>query len=128
MADHDLSRRQVFKQVGAAISITPVAAAALQVTGADAVLLQAEREVVVLLDRIRSDYSNPACDAMLDRVFALDKTIAQTPPTSLAGAAAKLRRLLDPELGIATGEGVGDVESLTQVLAVVEQTLAGGNA
>jgi hypothetical protein len=38
----------------------------------------------------------------------------------MAGVKAKLRRLLDPETGIAVGEGDSDVLALQKILAFLE--------
>jgi len=53
-----------------------------------------------------------------DRIWELDKIIAKTPPVTLAGAAVKLRRLLDPDLGMEIGESEDDFPSIRQVLSL----------
>jgi hypothetical protein len=50
----------------------------------------------------------------------LDRLIARRRPCTLAGAAVKLRRLLDPETGIVVGTSPLDVTSLAQVLALID--------
>jgi|GraSoiStandDraft_5_1057265.scaffolds.fasta_scaffold73593_2 hypothetical protein len=52
--------------------------------------------------------------------FAVDRQILTTPPTSMAGVKAKLRRLLDPEIGIEIGGGDNDVLALQQILAFLD--------
>jgi hypothetical protein len=53
------------------------------------------------------------------KVDRLDRLIAIRPPHTLVGAAVKLRRLLDPETGIAVGTNPSDITSLAQILALI---------
>ena len=58
-----------------------------------------------------------------NRVFALDKWIAVTAPSTLAEVATKLRRLADPEIGIGVGDAEEDAISVRQMLAFIEAKL-----
>jgi hypothetical protein len=95
----------------------------------DAGLIEGERRIheldprrQALNDDLRTtrgieEISNIVFDAMCE----LDKRIATTPATTLAGAAVKLRRLLHPELGLPAGEQETDIPCLHQILSVIEQ-------
>ena len=58
------------------------------------------------------------------RIFALESWTASMPPSSLAEAAIKLRRLADPEIGLDAGESEEDALSVRQVLAFIDVLLA----
>jgi hypothetical protein len=98
----------------------------------DAVLLQAERELDVLASKsaalllienppeVDSDGYPVGWQGLRDQITELDEMIAITPASTLAGAAVKLRRLLDPEVGIAGGNKDTDEPCLRQILATIE--------
>jgi hypothetical protein len=92
----------------------------------DAELIAAEQELRRLLDEGRDiDEADPALTERWGRIGQLFEIINATEPTTLAGCAAKLRFLADPEIGMAVGDREDDVPSMRQVLAFIEQ-LAGG--
>lgn len=89
----------------------------------DAWLIEAGRRVVELLDlanELGGNPDDPRVDGALDLVFGLDEAIAMREPSSLAGAAVKLQRLLDPELGMGTTISALNLCSLRQVLRLLE--------
>jgi hypothetical protein len=99
-------------------------------TADDAVILAAEQEIAALLARFHA-IGGDAVDEDEDnriwkRVWDLEKMIAKAPPATLAGAAVKLRRLLDPVLGMEIGENDGDIPCLRQILTLLEH-LAGSS-
>jgi len=59
-----------------------------------------------------------------DPVFDLYDRIMATEPRSLHGAAVKLRVILDPDIGIPSGESEVDIPGLQQVLAFIEREVA----
>jgi len=74
----------------------------------------------------RAKYQSEAGDdgawtATMNEVFRLDQVITTTPALTVAGAAVKLRRLLDPEPGLANGHKDTDAPCLRQILAAIEQ-------
>jgi hypothetical protein len=81
----------------------------------DAEMLAAERE---LAER-RKAKSKPDDDAA-DPLFEIYDQIMMSEPRSLVGTAVKLRVLLDPDIGIASGLSPNDVPALRQILAVIE--------
>lgn len=87
----------------------------------DAGLIDAEAEIARLLDRAGRMPSDEASAALLFEVDRLDRAIATTPPRTLGGAAVKLRRLLDPETGMAVGANPSEITALAQVLALLER-------
>jgi hypothetical protein len=89
----------------------------------DLAILAAEAEIIGLLARGRIA-SEEVYDAIYLRALALDEVIAKAAPRTLAGALVKLRRLLDPEIGIEVGPGANDISSLRQVLAFLERLYA----
>jgi len=94
----------------------------------DAGLIAAEQEIAALRKKqadLRAAGDDGDHDEIGDRAMALETWIAQTAPDTMIGAAVKLRRLAD-ESGLEAGAGHGDVESVRQVLAVVERELASG--
>jgi hypothetical protein len=99
-----------------ALGVTSAATAAAH---PDAVLIAAERQIAVL----RAELFDDPDDDAYDPVWELEDVIACTPAATLIGAAVKLRRLLDPDLGLETGAKEHDVESLQHVLDVVEREL-----
>ena len=60
-------------------------------------------------------------DPPFNALCRLEEKIATTPAATLAGAAVKLRRLLDPDMGIEIGPGENDLPCLHQILAVIER-------
>jgi hypothetical protein len=91
-------------------------------TPADQALLAAEQEIAALRQKDRDlaeagDHDDHP--EISNRVFALEAYIAETAPDSLIGAAVKLRRLADPEIGLAAGPSLDDAGSVQQILATV---------
>lgn len=103
--------------------------------GDDTELIEAERKIIELDAESRAliegdqHHSAPVdadgCplgwQALRDQIIDLDEMIATTPAATLAGAAVKLRRLLDPEIGMETGERETDLPCLRQILATIER-------
>ena len=100
--------------------------------GPDAAHIAAERELARVLDEIHAvprpkeledepDYF-ALVEPLWQRIDALEAQIATTPAASLTGAAVKLRRLCNPDLGIECVMRGHEAESLNHVLAVVERT------
>jgi hypothetical protein len=98
----------------------------------DAGLIEAERRLheleprrIALRDALESKITPEIEAEIIDPVFnamcALDRLIATTPATTLAGAAVKLRRLLHPEFGIEIGTGENDLPCLHHILSVIER-------
>jgi hypothetical protein len=90
----------------------------------DAALIDAEVAIadgLRKLDRLPEGDGHLALAAAIDR---LDRFVATRRPKTLTGAAVKLRRLLDPDTGIAVGRSALDVVSIAQVLALLHR-LAG---
>jgi hypothetical protein len=93
----------------------------------DAGLIEAERRICELLDL--SEYQadeNPDDEAewqaSVVEVFRLDNLIAETEPKTFIGATVKLRRLLDPTIGIETWNE-REILSLRQILAFMEREI-----
>ena len=87
----------------------------------DAALIEAERQVRDLLteaNKVPSD--NNTADAAKQVWIVIDR-MAATPAKTLAGAACKLRIVLDPEIGLAAGESGKEIPMLLDVLEVVER-------
>jgi hypothetical protein len=84
---------------------------------ADAALIRAEAEIAACLQQANA--LGDAGEPFAVRADDLDRFIAAEPPRTLAGAAVKLRRLLDPEMGIRVGTNELDTVSLAQVLALL---------
>lgn len=87
---------------------------------ADAALLAAERErreIQAEIDRVADvpDLKDP----LFERFFELDELVANTVPRTLAGAAAKLRCLLERE-GLDFGDRDSNVLLLRQVIELIE--------
>jgi hypothetical protein len=125
-----IDRRALLRRAGtlataaAAISTLPALAVA---SDDDKALIDAEAEITRLYASL---YADPDADrdddkepwtSIYQRVYALEDFIAFTPPATLAGAAVKLRRVLDAEVGIGTGQRDIDPPSLAQVLALVHR-------
>lgn len=90
----------------------------------DAGFLAAERELAELRQQ-REDFSarhhhvDPPEESW-DRSTALEAQIATSPPVSFVTVAVKLRRLLDPEVGMQAGPCDTDLPSLRQILDFLE--------
>jgi hypothetical protein len=86
----------------------------------DSSLVEAEAEIATCLQHSDAAPDGETREAFAIRADNLDRFIATMPPRSLAGAAVKLRRLLDPETGIAVGASPADVTALAQVLGLLQ--------
>jgi hypothetical protein len=125
---NNIDRRALLRRAGtlaaaaAAISTLPALAVA---SGDDNALIAAEAEITRLYASMdahpdRDSFEEPWAP-IYQRIYALEDFIALTPPTSLAGAAVKLRRVLDAEVGIGTGSRDNDPPSIAHVLALVHR-------
>lgn len=94
----------------------------------DAALVAAEAELARLYAWLAStreahlllpDGGDAERGPVFDEAAELDNFIARTPCTTLAGAAVKLRRMLDEEFGLPAGRRRSDIASLAQVLALL---------
>jgi hypothetical protein len=94
-----------------------ILAAVMRRASADAALIRAEAEIAACLRE--ADALGDAGEAFAIRADHLDRLIATVPARTLAGAAVKLRRLLDPETGIIVGRNDLDIVALAQVLALL---------
>jgi hypothetical protein len=74
-----------------------------------------EPSIITLADEERLDRP------LADRMWALYDQITVSPPVSLVSAAIKLGLLADPDLGLENNEGINDIASLRQALALVER-------
>ena len=91
---------------------------------ADAALLAAERqffEAKADARKVSGIVYDEDYIAVLSRAWDARDQMGKTPAVSAAGAAAKLRVLLDPELGIETGDNENDLPFLRDVLTVLER-------
>ena len=92
----------------------------------DADLIEAGRELADVLHQFGTLPDLPVEDAdemgqrLTDRLGEITELINNTPATTMAGAAVKLRLLADPEVGMEAGERDDDYVSLRQVLACCE--------
>ena len=93
----------------------------------DAVLLAAERECQELLARadaqLKTDAANNSTEPLWDEIGKQAETVHNTPPSTLIGAAVKLRMALHPELGIEEDESSENVIALRQILALIEREI-----
>jgi hypothetical protein len=123
---NNIDRRALLRRAGtlataaAAISTLPVLA-----SGDDRALIEAEAEITRLYASMvahpdRDSFAEPWAP-IYQRIYALEDFIIDTPPATLVGAAVKLRRLLDVELGMGTGQSDTDAPSLARVLALVHR-------
>ncbi len=80
--------------------------------------LAATRDARTALDAAGGN-SDTMTQPVFDEINALDDFIADTPAASLAGAAVKLRRVLDVDDGIITGVSFRDIPSLVSVLDLI---------
>jgi hypothetical protein len=90
-------------------------------TSGDADLILAEMEIASIFDRLPSMPEGDAADNLAVRADKLDRFIATTAPTTLVGAAVKIRRMLDPDTGIAIGRSELDIVSLAQVMTLLHR-------
>jgi len=127
MTTEKITRRLVLA-ASAAIAAPAVALSATE-ADADRFIIAAEAEIARIYDwidrqpnetREQEDARQPA----FDRVYQFEDFIAAAEPITAAGAAAKLRRLLDAEVGIVTGASDGDYPSMLRILAFL-QSVAG---
>ncbi len=88
----------------------------------DAVLIEAERRIRDLLTEAANKV--PGDNDAVKQVWVVIDRMAATPAKTLAGAACKLRIVLDPEVGLAAGESGKEIPMLLDVLAVVERLTA----
>ena len=99
---------------------------------ADEALIAAEQQIAALRRAqaaLRAAGDDGDHNELSTPLFALVTRIAKTAPDSLIGAAVKLRILADEGTGIdEASSGEGDVESLRQILAAVERSIASGAA
>ena len=91
---------------------------------ADAALLAAEREFRRWVAEAGTEEDDDARGRLLGKSSLQRDFMAETPATTLVGAAAKMRVLLDPDVGIESGAGGNDLPILRDVLALLER-LAG---
>ena len=92
----------------------------------DAALLDAETDVIALyaaLDKMPTDTreEEEALEPLRDRANDLEEFVRVEPSETLTGAAVKLRRLLDPEIGMVAGERKSDMPALRDILAFMER-------
>jgi hypothetical protein len=94
----------------------------------DAILVAAERKCRELLARADAQLKINAAqrfrEPTLNEIAKRVGTIYNTPPSTLIGAAVKLRMAIHPELGTEEDEGSEIVIALRQVLALVEREIA----
>lgn len=91
----------------------------------DAALVAAERECQELLARADAQLKTDAAgmEPILDEIGKRAATICNMPPSTLIGAAVKLRMAIHPELGIEEDESSEIVSALRQILALVEREI-----
>ncbi len=87
----------------------------------DAALIEAERQVRDLLTEANKV---PSDNDAVEQVWVVIDRMVATPAKTLAGAACKLRIVLDPEVGLAAGESGKEIPMLLDVLAVIERLVA----
>ncbi len=90
----------------------------------DAALIEAERQVRAVLTETNKVPNDPVPADALKQAWVVIDRIAATPAKTLAGAACKLRIVLDPEVGLAAGESGKEIPMLLDVLAVIERLVA----
>jgi hypothetical protein len=130
--NHSTGRRSFIK--GAAFSTAVAAIPATIATassgvptqaGADQPLVDAEAEITRLLgwydahSEAGSEDDAAERQPALDRANDLDNFVSRARPATIVGAAVKLRRLLDIDLGIATGDRDTDMLSFLQILGLL---------
>ena len=108
--------------IGAAVTALPSGA----IASANPAFAAAEKEILRLLRKFDASESDTETDAIWEEYTVLEDFIIETAPETLEDAAVKLRRILDPKVGLPIGESESDLPGLQQVLAVVERVAAGG--
>ena len=96
---------------------------------ADAALCDAEARIIELyaaIDKMPSDAQEEEAAPLRDQVYELEDVIRATPTETLTGAAVKLRRLVDPVVGMPTGSRETDFPTLRDILAVIERRAGTG--
>jgi hypothetical protein len=93
----------------------------------DAILLAAEKEWLEYLARAETQLKIGSADSSIEPLWQeigiRSETICNTPPSSMAGAAVKLRVALHPELGIEEDQRSEVIIALRQVLAFIEREI-----
>jgi len=98
-------------------------------SGGDAELVRAERRLRDILPLWeREPLSDEEADALSHRMYEQIEIINNTAPTTLFGAAIKLRVLADPDHGMEAGDREDDWISLRQVRDFIEREVAAGHA
>lgn len=92
----------------------------------DAALIAADRKFRSVLDEVNALNEAGASEAETDPIYAglfeQQTIVEETAPTTLAGAAIKLRLLLHPDFGLwAVSEPERQRLTLQQILAVIER-------
>ncbi len=114
-----VSANRIFKDLfDATRGITPTPATP------DAALLAAERQFHEALAEAELVDDDDARSRIMEKCNQAHAVMAKTPATTLAGAAAKMRVALDPEIGLPTSHNPDYLPMLQEALAVVER-LAG---
>ena len=133
MQKKSITRRTALA-LGAGAAATAAAGTALAATpdNLDIELLALEAEALALQHWIdnhpdESVAQDKALEAAGLLLFGLDKQIAKTPARGLEGVAVKLRRVLDPAIGIGVCDCDEQKTALRTALLTVER-LAGGGA
>jgi hypothetical protein len=121
-----ITRRAILRGstvAAAAAAVSGLPAIASAHSSDDAELVAAERESLVAWQAAAAsvDKTGDVDNEIAEQANALDRFIHTTPCATAAGAAVKLRRLLDPEVGMQIGEGDHDWDSLGHVLAFLER-------
>src|SRR5437016_4325042 len=108
-----MDRRTLLCATAATAALAGSVAAAASLSGSianpDAALIEAEQEIARLFDVMDAFPADVDLDDTIpewNRRGELEVFIAEAEPVTLVGAAVKLRRLLDAEVGLATGDGV----------------------
>jgi hypothetical protein len=127
MSTPTVTRRDAIKGTALAALATALSAAPTLAAGnSDQAMIDAEVEITRLYTWLDANsdahQEREDCDdfrqTFYDEVYEHEAFIAQTAPVTLIGAAVKLRRLLDLEVGI-DSSGDHDTRCLAQVLALV---------
>jgi hypothetical protein len=107
------------------VTAAQVLALLLPLLRTDADFLVAEREIEALRaesdDACADDLNFDPHEIIWDRIWKLDNVIARAEPRGIQSVAVKLRRLLDPEMGMEKCDKESDFPSLRQMLAFVER-------
>jgi hypothetical protein len=118
----------LFEELAATSATTLAGAfAKLRVAKCDEQFVADERQALDLLAQTHSlpedEDEDERRGELLDQVSEIDNRIFLTPAAGLVGAAVKLRRLLDPELGIEGSTIDCEADVLRDVLAAIELAL-----